>query len=95
MIFIKLEDLFKCETCFHSDYHTSVCKPTTVWCESGEAYRPAVSRLTKITEKEIVEGTLNKLLDRIESYRSESTGAAHYAYDRCIEEIKKFFDVEN
>ena len=41
--YIELDCLWKCETCF---YHSSgKCSPA-IWCDNGESYRPAYSKLT-------------------------------------------------
>ena len=46
--YIEIDALWKCETCFH--HQNGKCN---TWCECGEAYRPAYSKLA-IIEGEIV-----------------------------------------
>ena len=50
--YVALDDLWKCETCFH--HRNGECAPK-VWCESGESYRPAYDKLTivELDEKDI------------------------------------------
>ena len=40
--YLALDELWKCETCFH--YRSGECAPR-VWCEHGESYRPAYDKL--------------------------------------------------
>ena len=44
--YIKVEDLFKCETCKHGD--NGLCN-SFMWCEFHEEYRPDMRKL-KVTE---------------------------------------------
>lgn len=48
--YIRLDDLFVCETCFHNGVRG--CK--AVWCDTGESYRPAVSKLKLVDAVEVV-----------------------------------------
>lgn len=43
--YIAVDSLWKCETCFY--YQNNKCSPR-VWCENGECYRPAYSKLIVI-----------------------------------------------
>lgn len=51
---IPVSDLWDCETCFHSRNtpEGARCSSSAVWCEHGEAYRPAYNKL-HIVEIEI------------------------------------------
>lgn len=57
--YVELDSLWKCETCFH--HRVGECLPS-IWCESGEAYRPAYDKL-KIVEFEPVKHGHWYLLD--------------------------------
>lgn len=41
--FIALDELWKCETCFH--HSTGKCSPM-IWCDHGESYRLDYDKLT-------------------------------------------------
>lgn len=49
MPLIDMDTLWQCETCFH---HKSYGCNT--WCDAGEAYRPAASKLKVIDAVEVV-----------------------------------------
>ena len=43
MWLIDMNTLWKCETCFHNKYNGC-----DTWCDAGEGYRPAASKLKPI-----------------------------------------------
>lgn len=52
--YVELKQLWKCETCFH--HQNGKCS-SNAWCENGESYRPAYSKLT-IIKGEIIENNV-------------------------------------
>lgn len=48
---IDVNSLWNCETCFH--HKNGKCD---TWCESGESYRPAYSKLKVVEAVEVVHG---------------------------------------
>lgn len=49
MKLIRVDELWKCETCFH--YRNGKCD---MWCDTGESYRPAYSKF-HIIDSEVVD----------------------------------------
>jgi hypothetical protein len=49
--YIDVDQLFQCETCFH--HQGGKCD---AWCDHGEAYRPAMSKLKIVDAVEVKHG---------------------------------------
>lgn len=60
---IDVNELWKCETCF---YKQGVCRAG--WCDTGEAYRPAYSKLNII---EVTEDQLRALKEKTDGNLAE------------------------
>lgn len=48
--YINIDELFKCETCYHRG-SDGKCNPA-IWCDAGEAYRPAINKFWIIEGEE-------------------------------------------
>ena len=55
--YIEVDSLWKCETCFH--YQNNKCN---TYCDHGESYRPAYSKLTIIEGEIIVNDDKNSII---------------------------------
>ena len=64
MPYIDIKYLFKCETCRHNRD-----KGCDVWCENGECYSPALSKMPLANVEEVKQGYW---IDNIEFYVSSS-----------------------